>query len=518
MKKILFSLFLLAIPFFYGQQVLAQLLLPGDSLGSPEQKAISKSVDNLLQDFFASQYLKYYDQKYSHVRDSNLFDPKTVPDSIYANRLKLLPTTMDMTYNDKVRSFIEFYVNRNRRSVSAMLSLSKYYFPIFEEVLDQNHLPLELKYLAVIESALNPNAVSRAGATGLWQFMYGTGKMYNLEINSLVDERRDPVKASAAAARYLKDLYAIYKDWSLVLAAYNCGPGNVNKAIARSGGKENFWEIYDYLPAETRGYVPAFIAATYFMNYYNEHGIMPPENKFPVITDTVMIHEDLHLQQISEVLDVPIEQLRSLNPQYKNDIIPGNSEAYSLKLPINIIPQFIEMSDSIYQRNSSFFFSQPTHFLNAQQSSSRHTTTKIFHTVRSGETLVKIADKYGVNTSDVKKWNKLKSSKVAVGKKLTIYRQSPLSSANNNSTAVNSTQNKPAADTSSTASGQTVKPEKNKPAVSSKSPKIHVITQGETLSSIARKYDISLSALTSANNLSKDKPIHAGQKLKIPAK
>jgi membrane-bound lytic murein transglycosylase D len=260
---------------------------------------------------------------------------------------------MEMGYNDIVQRFIDRYMARLRHSVSYMLGATNFYVPIFEEALEAYQVPLELKYLPVIESALNPRAVSRVGATGLWQFMLGTGKQYGLEVNSLVDERRDPVRSSYAAARYLRDLYRIFGDWNLVIAAYNCGPGNINKAIHRSGGEKDYWRLYPYLPAETRGYVPAFIAANYAMTYYCEHGICPMSTKLPLETDTVVVDRDVHLEQIAKVLDLDIEMLRSLNPQYRRDIVPGATKKYAIRLPMADTSRFIDMQDSIYSYRTS---------------------------------------------------------------------------------------------------------------------------------------------------------------------
>ena len=248
------------------------------------------------------------------------------------------------------------YSVRRREQVAYMLTLGDYYFPLFEEMLDRHGLPLELKYLPVIESALNPVAVSRMGATGLWQFMLKTGQGYGLEVNSLVDERRDPYKSTEAAVRYLKDLYSIYGDWNLVIAAYNCGPGNVNKAIARSGGKQDYWEIYYRLPRETRGYVPAFIAANYIMNYYAEHNICPMKpNDFQAL-DTVHVNQEIHFGQIAEILDIPVNELQRLNPQFKRDIVPGNYKPYALVLPTKKMIAFIDKKDEILNCRRSAYF------------------------------------------------------------------------------------------------------------------------------------------------------------------
>ena len=267
----------------------------------------------------------------------SLADTSLIPsfaDSVFISRFAELNSMIDLSFNSNVKSYLNVYTKKKRDKVEIMLGLTDYYFPIFEEVLAYYDLPQELKYLPVIESALNPRAVSRAGATGLWQFMYSTGKMYGLEIGSYIDERRDPIKSSHAAARFLKDLYKTFGDWTLVIAAYNCGPGNVNKAIRRSGGKRNYWDIYYRLPRETRGYVPAFIAASYTMNYYEEHNLQPKNIEIPTVTDTICVKEKLHLGQVSEVLNIPIQQLRDMNPHFKKDIIPENKKKdYFLRIP-----------------------------------------------------------------------------------------------------------------------------------------------------------------------------------------
>lgn len=274
-------------------------------------------------------------------------------DIIYIERLRRMPTAIEMPYNDVVRKFIDRYTEKLRRSVSFMLGAQNFYMPIFEQALETYGLPLELKYLPVIESALKPKAVSRVGATGLWQFMLSTGKHYGLKVNSLVDERSDPEKASYAAAHYLRDLYRIFGDWHLVIAAYNCGPENVNKAIRRSGGEKDYWKIYPYLPSETRGYVPAFIAANYVMNYYCEHNITPMASMLPEKTDTIIVNRDVHFMQISHVLNIDIEQLRAINPQYRRDIVNGYSGEAILRLPQDYIDKFIDNQDSIYAYNSA---------------------------------------------------------------------------------------------------------------------------------------------------------------------
>ena len=282
------------------------------------------------------------------------FNP-TYSVDIYQDRLRRLLTVMEMPYNQVVEKFIDQYSNRLRRSVSIMLGAGNFYMPLFEEALDHYNLPLELKYLPVIESALNPTAKSRVGATGLWQFMLPTAKRYDLEVNSLIDERCDPYKSTWAAAKYLRDLYKIYKDWNLVIAAYNCGPGQINKAIHRSKGERDYWKIYPYLPKETRGYVPAFIAANYIMNYYCDHNICPMKTKYPIVTDTVMITKDLNIQQVVELCNIDADLIRTLNPQYKTDIIPGYSKPSSLCLPQKELNYFLDLGDSIYNYKTELY-------------------------------------------------------------------------------------------------------------------------------------------------------------------
>lgn len=362
-------------------------------------------------------------------------DTAAVPDSVYMTRLMHLPNVIPMPYNQVVRGFIEMYVNRRPRQVASLKRLSEYYFPIFEDKLMQYGLPMELKYLAVIESALNASAKSRAGAAGLWQFMPATGRIYGLEINSLVDERLDPYKATDAACRYLKSLYRLYGDWHLALASYNCGPGNVNKAIRRSGGKKDFWSIYPCLPRETRAYVPIFIAANYALNYADEHGICPDtlfeggklkqKSAFmPMRVDTVMTDRRQHLQQTSEVLGLPIEELRKLNPAYTKDIVPGG-KPYSLVLPMEFTGAYIEYQDSIlaYQADSLLNRQQQAIAVAQQTTSTTSVTSGTnYYKVKKGDTLGAIAKRYGVSVKQIQKWNNLKSTTIQVGQKLKIIK------------------------------------------------------------------------------------------------
>ena len=325
-------------------------------------EAMTYDLDSLLNLYMSKNYL-------DEDGDCNMRDINPVYSrEDYVNRLSRLPTVMEMAHNDVVQKFIDRYTGRLRHSISYMLGAFNFYLPIFEEALEMYQLPLELKYLPIIESALNPKAVSRVGATGLWQFMIGTGKQYGLQVNSLVDERRDPVKSSLAAARYLRDLYRIFGDWNLVIAAYNCGPENINKAIRRAQAAnkdsvvnvKDYWHIYPYLPRETRGYVPAFIAANYIMTYYSQHNICPMRTRLPTKTDTIMVDRNIHLEQVAGVMGIDIDMLRSLNPMYRRDIIPGASEPSPLRLPQTEVSRFIDLQDSIYSHRSNELLNKRT--------------------------------------------------------------------------------------------------------------------------------------------------------------
>lgn len=427
-------------------------------------------------------------------------------DSIYIQRLHNMPSFMELSYNHVVRSYIDMYADRKRSQVAYMLALGDYYFPMFEQMLDKYGLPLELKYLPVIESALNPVAVSRVGATGLWQFMLKTGKGYGLEINSLVDERRDPIKSSEAAARYLKDLYTIYQDWNLVIAAYNCGPGNVNKAIARSGGKRDYWEIYFHLPRETRGYVPAFIAANYIMNYYADHNICPVRINDYVALDTVHVSEEIHLQQISDILDIPLTELRRLNPQFKRDIIPGNYKSYALNLPTKKMIAFIDQKDSITNYRRSEFLthrlSTDRYISNNDNISTSSDGTYVYYKVRRGDNLSKIAQRNGVTVSQLKSWNNLKSSRITAGKRLIVNKrkiETPKSSPEESQTLLAQTDNE------------------QHPAESRSVNQYYRVRKGDTLSGIAQKNNVTVSQLKAWNGLNSTK-LSIGKKLIVQKK
>ena len=374
-------------------------------------------IDSLLNEWKTRTNLIY---------DTDCTNSAVIPqfsDSIYIDRLQRMPTIMEMPYNAIVREYIDRYAVKLRNQVSVMLAANNFYMPLFEEALDAYDLPLELKYLPIIESALKPTARSRAGALGLWQFMLKTGRLYGLESNSLVDDRLDPIKATWAAARYLREMYDIYKDWHLVIAAYNCGPGNVNKAIRRAGGATDYWSIYNYLPRETRGYVPAFIAANYIMTYYCHHNICPMNTEIIPPTDTLQISRELHLQQVADVCDITIDELKSLNPQYKRNIIPGNTKPYTLRLPQTKIATFIDNQDTIYNhRAAELFKNRKTVAVSNKITPTVGKGTLSYHTIRSGETLSTIAQRYGVKVSQLKDWNGLSSNRIRAGKKLKIYK------------------------------------------------------------------------------------------------
>ena len=356
-----------------------------------------------------------------------------VSEETYIKRLAAMPVEIEMPYNGVVRSYIDMYVQRRRTLVELMLGLGTYYMPIFEAALDKEGIPLELKYLPIVESALDPDAVSPVGATGLWQFMVGTGKDLGLEINSLVDERRDPYKSSAAAAKYLKQLYKIYGDWSLVIASYNCGPGNVNKALQRAaiedGKGQEFWAIYNYLPRETRGYVPAFIAVNYVMTYYRHHNISPALAKKPVLIDTVAVRDYINLNQVEAVLGVPLEALKVLNPQYRKDIIPGNNHPYMLALPAQQVYSYMLSRDSIANYRKDLYaqrkVAEPASLSGDDDMSQEYTyetrTETVYHKVGRRENISSIAKKYGVTTASIRQSNGLgRKAKVTRGQNLKI--------------------------------------------------------------------------------------------------
>ena len=350
-------------------------------------------------------------------------DTTILPDSVYKARLQALPCVIELPYNENVRAFILRYVRRNPKQVARMMRMGEYYFPLFEEVLGKYNLPYELKYLPVIESALNPMARSHAGAAGLWQFMPATGKLFGLEVNSLVDERMDPIKATEAACRFLSSMYAVYNDWNLVIAAYNCGSGNVNKAIRRAGGKRDFWSIYPFLPRETRNYVPIFIAANYAMNYGQEHGICKAPIEKTMLTDTIRIAQRMHLQQVSDKLGIEMAELRRLNPQYSRDILPGGS-TYTLCLPAEKAGLFIDMQEDILAHKADSLINNRRAEIDMAKVTSITGAYRVngvtYYTIKKGDTLGGIAKKFHCTVKQLKQWNGLKNDNIREGKKLKI--------------------------------------------------------------------------------------------------
>ncbi|MDR1372147.1 MAG: transglycosylase SLT domain-containing protein [Dysgonamonadaceae bacterium] len=403
--------FLLVIALLSSIYIIAQ-----DYEQQIEDIAEPEAMERGLSDLMNTWYVKRYTEK---INDDGYKFASMASDSDYIRRLQALPYVIPMPYNPIVRQCIDQYTERRRNLVEYMLGFESLYFPMIEESLDKYGLPLELKYLTIIESALNTTAFSRAGAAGLWQFMLSTAKLYDLEINSLIDERLNPEKETDAACRFLRDLYNIYHDWTLALAAYNCGGGNVNKAIHRAGGKTDFWDIYQYLPRETRSYVPYFIAAAYVMNYFAYHQLYPVKITAITATDTLILTSPVHFEQIAAVLNVDKEEIKALNPQYKREIIPGNYKPMPVKLPYNKINKYISQEQEIIAYNTETLFPKQNN-LTAYTAGK---TTKIIHTVKKDETLLKIGNKYGVTTASIRKWNKLgrKTRQVAVGRKLMLY-------------------------------------------------------------------------------------------------
>ena len=403
-------------------------LLPLEAVDSLEMDSTPTPILRSWYDTTALTDIEYRTMEWSlrwldTINCESLPDTTLLPDSVYKARLQALPCVIELPYNERVRAFIIRYVRRNPKQVARMMRMGEYYFPIFEEALGRYNLPYELKYLPVIESALNPIARSHVGAAGLWQFMPATGKLYGLEINSLVDERMDPLKATDAACRFLSSMYAIYGDWNLVIASYNCGSGNVNKAIRRAGGKRDFWSIYPFLPRETRNYVPIFIAANYAMNYGEEHGICKAQVEKTMLTDTIRITERMHLQQVSENLGIEMNELRRLNPQYSRDILPGG-KSYALCLPAEKTGLFIDQQDSILAYKADSLINNRRAEIDLAKVTSITGAYRVngvtYYTIKRGDTLGGIAKKFHCTVKQLKQWNGLTSDNIREGKKLKI--------------------------------------------------------------------------------------------------
>lgn len=462
-----------------------------DGVGLSPEDYTAEVSDSLLNIWYAHRMASDDTEEFD--MDSVRFE-SNVPDEVYIERLKKMNSFISLPYNDIVKNYIILYSEKMPTKMAHMLGLCQYYMPIFDETFNKHDLPEELKAMAIIESAMNPLAVSRAGAKGMWQFMYATAKMYGLHIDSFVDERMDPFKAADAAARYLQDAYEIFGDWNLAIASYNCGAGNVNKAIRRSGGKRAFWDIWPYLPRETRGYVPAFVGALYAMTYYKEHGIKPEAVEMPIHVDTFKINKQLHLKQVAGLTGAPLEELKNLNPQYRHDIIPGNSKEYILRLPYTYTNAFIEHEDSVYTHKYDEFFN-PTTIKKIQDGADGE---RIVYVVKNGDYLGRIASRNRCTVAQIKRWNGLKSNNIRVGQRLVIYRGGggPSTSSSSSSTAA-------AAPSSSSSSTQSSTPTGT-----------YTVKSGDTLSGIATRHGVTVNQLKQWNGLTSNN-IRVGQKLKL---
>lgn len=479
-KSLFFTVIYIFISFL-SYPIFAQ----NDSINHSEEPLIDdlgrlpESFDMALDTLLNKRYRDYY--SLSKHRNKIAADGKN-KDRLYRGRIQAMESAIPLTYNPIVRDAIELYINRRSSLLSNMLAKSTYYFPIIEEALDRHNLPLELKYLAIVESALDPTAVSRMGATGLWQFMLRTGKVYGLHIDSLIDERRDPHKSSEAMCKYFVDMYALYGDWLLSIAAYNCGPGNVNKAIRQSGGSRDFWRIYPYLPRETRSYVPFFIAAFYAMEHYKEHDIRPRTIQMPLAVDTIHVNTRQNFQTLSQLTKVNINIIRELNPKYRREVVPGNMGTQIVFLPAPDAIYFSAHKDSILAS------------VKTVEITTRSET--ISHRVRKGENITAIAKKYGVNLEEIKEWNNLRSNKLRTGQILRIHLDN-----GDNSNSIDEKDDE-------------FTPEKK--VIKQPQKRYHTVRRGETLSSVARKYKgVTVAKIKRANKLKSDR-IKPGQKLVIP--
>ena len=441
-----------------------------------------------------------------------------LPTELLKEQLKKLnqKSAFNIEYNQGLENVIKSFLKNRRKSFERLMGISQYYFPMFEESLAAQNIPLEIKYLAVVESALNPRAVSRVGATGLWQFMYQTGKQYNLNIDTFVDERSDPLKASKAATQYMKNMYAIFGDWDLVLASYNSGPGNVAKAIRRSGGKQNYWNIRPYLHKETQGYVPAFLATMYIFEYHKEHGIVPNKaiaNHFA--TDTVNIKSKMTFKQISDLLDVPVAQLQFLNPSYKRDVVPFiTGENHYLRLPIDKIARFVSNEEKIYAYVNYEDSLREKPFANntAIAANDGNSTSRLkYHKVKRGDTLSELSESYGVSISEIKKWNKLRGNSVPLGRKLKIYTEEAVAAVEKKSSKIDTTSLK---ETKSAIASNSKNYTEEKVVSFKDVVKYHKVKRGDNLGEIASKYDVSVAEVKKWNKL-KNNNINLGANLKI---
>ncbi|MGL4333032.1 MAG: LysM peptidoglycan-binding domain-containing protein [Bacteroidales bacterium] len=477
--------------YYYSQQQLLPDTLSRDESPAVLDKTLSNNLDSIISNWMYAGKIKY---------DSTCISRKShcpsLPDSTYISRLAKITTLIELPYNDVIKKYIEYYTGPRRRFVEQVLGLSQYYFPMIEQIFDANGIPLELKYLAVVESALNPRAYSRQGASGLWQFMLPTGKSYGLEISTLIDERQNPYQSTLAAAKYLKSLYNIYNDWTLAIAAYNCGPGNVNKAIKRTSGKKDYWAIYYNLPKETREYMPLFIAINYIMNYHPDHEICPSVCPIALDIDTVKINKTVHFSQIAKATGLSVEELRAFNPQFKREIIPGAQRTHTLRLPMAAMMAYVEKEDAILQANASKDLRQTVEI------GARTTTAQsvpdgefIYHTIRTGETLGGIASKYKVKVTDLRAWNDMTNNNIRAGRKIKVYGKS--SAPVSNVPALAESNSKP-------SEGAVI------------SFKEYKVKTGDSFWTIARNHKTSIQKILDMNNMNSSSKLLPGQVIRVP--
>jgi membrane-bound lytic murein transglycosylase D len=493
-KRLTQTSLLFAMMFSFSDEGRAQIINEQPVISPSDYDPIAATLDSLVN--------LHYIQRLSQSGSSPAtdFKPHEVPSytaDIYTTRIQKIQTPIPLCYNRQVREYIDMYALKKRGLTERVMGLSSFYFPMYEQVLDQQGLPLEFKYLSIVESALNPMAVSRVGATGLWQFMLATGRMYDLKVNSFIDERRDPYKATMAACQYFKDMYAIYNDWLLVIASYNCGAGNVNRAIARSGGKKTFWEICNYLPKETRGYVPAFIAVTYLMNYAAEHNLTAVP---PVLTyfeaDTIMVDQKVQLRDVADVLNVPYDLVAYLNPIYKRGVIPDGDEPMALCLPVNKITPFLANLSNIYKPEDV------SASLTVAEPEENSVLIKKYHQVRKGDQLSSIANRYHCTVNDLKRWNRMKSTRLSIGQKVTVYVKNKAVSKQ-----VLAKNEKPAKKDKSRLSATTAK--------AGEKLVYHTVEEGDTLWKIALRYEgMTVEQIKQINQLHSN-DLKIGTKLKI---
>ena len=468
------------------------------------QETYKPEIEEYTETVSDSLLHAWYNQKNTeeYVQEINLDSVKltsSIPDSVYIRRLKEMNSFITLPYNDIVRGYLIHYSEKMKSGMKRIIGLSSYYMPIFQETFDRHGLPEELKAMAIIESALNPTAVSRAGAKGMWQFMYNTAKLYGLHIDSFVDERLDPVKSADAAARYLKDAYKIFGDWNLAIASYNCGAGNVQKAIKRAGSRQ-FWDIWPFLPRETRGYVPAFVGALYALKYHKEHGIEALAVPMPAHTDTFKIRKMVHLKQVSELTGAPLEELQSLNPQYRHNIIPGNDREYILRIPYKFTDAFIAHEDSLHRHKDSIYFNP----LTIKKIKDGGDGQRIVYKVKSGDYLGKIATRYRVTVTQIKKWNGLKSNNISIGQRLVIYSgragAASASTSASSSSSANKVSSAPTGNSAANAKGHT----------------LYKVKEGDSFYLIAKNYPgVSAQNIMDYNGLSSSS-LRPGITIKIP--